>query len=152
VGDTRGQQPVWSSHDGVVDDDARCAISEIELPHPGAQAIGIAGIGGDGVDRGTGVGQGAREVAEAVRAARHQGYPVAAHGEATGHGHSKARPRADQQKVAAIDGAGTCGSGEVSGRAFPAARITCSLVRHGCRSFRVDRLGEGLGLVALPGP
>jgi hypothetical protein len=92
----RAQQPVWSSHDGVIDDDARCAISEIELPHPGAQAIGIAGIGHDGVDLGTGIGQGAREVAEAVRVTRHQGYPVAAHGEATCHGHSKARPRADQ--------------------------------------------------------
>ena len=78
-------------------------MSGIELPHPGAQAIGIAGIGRDGADRGAGTGQGTREVAEAVRAPRHQGHLVAAHGEATCHGHSKARPRADQQEVAAID-------------------------------------------------
>src|SRR6202034_4786846 len=37
VGDTRAQQPVWSSQDGVVDDDARCVMSEVELPHSGAQ-------------------------------------------------------------------------------------------------------------------
>jgi hypothetical protein len=94
-GDRRGQQPVRGSYDGVIDDDARCAVSGIELPHPGAQAIGIAGIGRDGVDLGAGTGQGAREIGEAVRAARHQGYPVAARGEAACHGHSKARPRAD---------------------------------------------------------
>ena len=49
------------------------------------------------------VGQGAREVAEAVRATRHQCYPVAAHGKATCDGHAKPRPRADQQEVAVID-------------------------------------------------
>jgi hypothetical protein len=40
---------------------------------------------------------------EAVGAARHQGYLVAARGEATGHRQPEARPRADQQQVAAID-------------------------------------------------
>jgi hypothetical protein len=97
-------------------------MSGIELPHPGAHAIGIAGIGRDGADRGAGTGQCAREVAQAVRAARHQGYPVAAHGEAACHGHPKARPRADQQEVAGIDWAGTCGAGGVSGRACLVAR------------------------------
>ena len=96
MGDSGAQQPVGSSHDGVIDDDARSAISGVELPHPGAQALGIAGIGRDGVDLGAGLGQGAGEVAEAVRAARHQGYPVAARREAACHGYAKAGPRADQ--------------------------------------------------------
>jgi|GEM_PF-385366 len=39
---------------------------------------------------------------------------------------------------------GTCGVGEVSDRASSVARVACSLVRHGCRSSRVDRLGERL--------
>jgi hypothetical protein len=76
---------------------------EIELPHSGAQGIGITGIGRDGADRGTGTGQGAREVAQAVRAPRHQGHSVAACGEAACHGHPEARPCADQQQVAGID-------------------------------------------------
>jgi hypothetical protein len=97
-------------------------MAGIQLPHPGAQVIGIAGIGGDGADRGTGIGQGGREATEAAGTARHQGYPVAAHGEPAGQGQAKARPRADQQHVAAIDRAGARGPGDVSDRASPVAR------------------------------
>ena len=138
-----------SSHDGVIDDDARCVISEIEpLPHSGAHAIGIAGIGRDGVDLGAGTGQGAREVAEAVQSCAPPGLPGS-------------RPRRSDvprpvQGQAPRRPVEACG--RLSTEPGPAAprrgQRSCflgragsprSLARHGCRSFASTASDSGSG-------
>ena len=114
VSDLAFQQPVWRGQHGVVHHQARCAACGVDRADDGPESRWVAGICGDAVcDRSGGL-KFADQFCQPADITGQQRHAVAALRKSSGDSGAKARTRANDEQVLAVDtlGVGVIGAGQ----------------------------------------